>query len=110
MAIESGNKVTLSDNGTSDWVKIPSGPDKTFPRIIVGNASNTWGASTSAAVQITGDATAEDPIPCPLLEADNATPVAFTENGHRVIENSYGFARIVITNYAGSSPITMQIV
>ena len=110
MTIANSNEVTVSGDGSSEWLKIPTDGDRIYPTVSVGNANNTWGASTKAALEYCTDATKSAPISVPLREQDNATAIVFTENDQRTLENMRGYVRINVTGYSGSDPITLSIV
>jgi hypothetical protein len=106
MAIAPGNIATVSANGSSAWVRLPNDGDL-YPIVTVGNDGNTWGGSTSAALEFCPDATAAAPVPAPIEKDDVA--VAFTANACRVLEQFRGFVRITVTNYSGSDPISIVV-
>lgn len=107
MAISAHNIAPVSADGVSDWVRLPNDGDLQ-PLVTVGNADNTWGGSTEAALEYCPDATAAAVIPAPVEK--DGTPVVFTANGARVLEQFRGFVRINVSSYAGSDPISIVVV
>lgn len=108
MAISPRNVTTISGNGASDWIKLPADGDRLLSTVTVGNPGNTWGGSTVAELEYCPDATLGDAaVPSPVKEG--TTPVAFSENGNAVLENVRGFVRVVVSNYAGSDPLSLHV-
>lgn len=107
MAIAAGNRVQLSDNGSSAWVKIPANGDLNHPSVQVGNGNNAWGGSTAAALEFTLDPSASEVLVSPVKKSDAA--ISFTGNDYEVLEQAQGYVRITVTDYSGSEPISLHV-
>lgn len=100
---------TVSDNGASAWIALPADGDRIHASVTVGNGNNSWGGSTAAALEYTPDATADEPIVCPVVDKDG-NAVSFTVNGFHPLENIRGSVRISVSNYSGSEPLSIHVV
>jgi hypothetical protein len=98
LAIAAGNSVTVSANGSSDWVKLSPGTN----RILFGCSS--WSTS-SVTVQYSDDA---ETAYGALIKEEDLSEVAINRNMVLDMHGVTGYARITVATY-GSSPVTFKV-
>ena len=97
MAIEEDRTAVISDNGSSNWVPLRGGKANA-----ISVTATTWGASTTAALEISDDGTNDTMSPLKL----RGVAVVLTSNDRFVID-SPGYVRIVVADYSGSTQISL---
>lgn len=96
MAIATSNSATVSGNVSSDWVRLREGENS------VSITSDTWGGSTTAALEKSDDGTEDTMSPCKI----GTEAISLTGNDRFIVDGP-GYVRITVANYSGSDPITI---
>lgn len=93
MAIAAGRTATISESGSTDWVKLSRG----FNRVLV--SSDDWDNTQSATLQYSEDATT-------IYHIDDINSIGMRANGVRTIE---GIGYVRLTGFRVASPITLKV-
>ena len=97
MAIAVGNSATLTDNGTSDWVKLSPGKNK----VLISSA--TWNGTTAAALKYSDDGTTVYAV-----RDTFSTEVVGTVANLVVDVQGPGYVAIAVTSY-GSNAVSLKV-
>jgi hypothetical protein len=92
MAISAGRTATISESGSTDWVKLSRG----FNRVLV--SASDWG-SQYANLQYSEDAVT-------VYHIDDVNSIGMTANSVRTIK---GVGYVRLTGFLVTSPITLKV-
>lgn len=100
MTISTSSTITLSANGTSDWVRLPMASANTLAIY-----STNW-AGSQLSFQFSVDATAAKAVPLPDPDSPGS-PYATSSNDSLIVDGS-GYVRATLSSYGGT-PVTFAV-